>query len=316
MKRSGFTLIEVLIAILLSAVVFSVTMQVTRHGLQVIERISNRALAWERGQNALSIIDPRASHAAFGITYERVGDVFRRSFGKNDMSWPPPAKWTDRGPLQIWKESSMLNLAADDGGVFRGCGIAILYAVPTALRAKMDDDSAIFLSEGESATIRLIPSEDLSGITSRLPTTARNDLRSWVTFPLMGLPVHAEYLGGGQLSVYMTDGSGLSTTLYPYDEMHCLRGDYFYVQNEVMFSKELRTAWTNVETRLEGVLEMWFEWTPSEKLLKAWILTTGGRVSSYRTERPNDWPTEAPWRTNFELHDVMVVKASWLIKNM
>ena len=178
----------------------------------------------------------------------------------------------------------------------------------------MEDDSPIFLCEGESAKIKLIPSEELSGITSRLPTTARNDLRSWVIFPLMRLPVYATY-SAGELTVRMADDSGLSTTLYPYDEIHYLRAERFYAQNEIMYSEELRTAWTNVESRLEGVLEMWFEWTPSEKLLKSWILTTGGHAAG-RTIRPKDWPAEAPWRANFELHDVMVVKNSWFLKNM
>jgi prepilin-type N-terminal cleavage/methylation domain-containing protein len=317
MKRSGFTLIEVLTAVLLSAVACSVALMLMRHAALVIGHMSNRATAWERGQNALSIIDPRVLHASFGITYERAGDVFRRSFGKNEMASPPPARWTDRGPLQIWDGDHMLSLAPEYEGVFRGRGIAILYAMPSALRASTAGDAPVTLSQGEAAKIRLVPNEELIDITSRLPTTARNDLRSWVTFPLMRLPVYASY-SAGELTVRMADGSGLSATLYPYDEMHYIRGARFYVQNGIMYSEELRTLWTQVETRLEGVLEMWFEWTPSKKFLEAWILTTGAgqNFSASLGGRPKDWPAEAPWRPNFELHDVVVVKGSWLLKNM
>ena len=319
MKRRGFTLIELLTAAILSAAVVLVTTEVVRQTALIMERMSSRTLAWERGQNALSIIEPRALHAGFGITYERAGDVFRRSFG-NDMNSPPPARWTDgRGPLQIWDGfPSLSKLALDDGGVFRGRGAAILYAMPSALRASMADDAPITLSGGESVRIRLVPSEELSGITNRLPTTARNDLRSWVTFPLMRLPVYATY-SAGELTVRMADGSGLSATLNPYDEMHCIRAERFYAQHDVMYSDELRNAWTNVEERLEGVLEMWFEWTPSKKLLEAWILTTGGireKNPTAGTARPKDWPSEAPWRANFEFHDVVVVRGSWFLKNM
>ena len=313
-KRRGLTLVELLIAVLLGAVVVLVTTGVTRQVTLIMERMSSRTLAWERGQNALSIIEPRALHAGFGLTYDRAGDFFRRSFGKNDTSWPPPARWIDRrGPLQIWDgQTSYLSLAPDNGGVFRGRGMSVLYAVPSALRAGTSMD--ISMNAGDSAKIRLIPSEELVGIATGLPTAAKNDLRSWVTFPLMRMPVHAVYLAG-ELTVRMADDSGRSATLHPFDEMHYIRAARFYVQDEVMYSEELRTSWTNIETRLEGVLEMWFEWTPSKKLLEAWILTTGGR-SFRRTAKPGDWPSEAPWRDEFENHDVVVTKGSWFLKNM
>ena len=316
--RRGLTLIEVLLTILLSVLVISFAFGIARQATLMMERMSNRAIAWERGQNALSIIEPRALHAALGITYESVGDVFRRSFRDDmySMNSPQPAQWTDRGPLQVWTGyPTLFNLAANDEGVFRGRGIAILYALPSALRAKIPDNAPIHMSEGESVKFELVPSEELTGITTRLPTTAKNDLRSWVTFPLMRLPVYAVY-SAGELTVRMAGASGLSATLYPYDEMHYLRAERFYAQNGVMLSEALRTTWTNLETRLMGVLEMWFEWTPSKKLLEAWILSSGGRASSRRTARPKDWPIEAPWREEFEFHDVAVVRGSWLLKNM
>jgi len=315
MKRCGFTLVEILIALLLSAVVGSVALSVMKQVIFTVERMSRRDVAWERGHNALSIIGHRALHAAFGITYESAGDVFRRSFGKNETNSPPPAQWADRGPLQIWDGyPTLFNLAPNAGGVFRGRGVAILYAVPSALRAQTEDDDPISLSEGASAVIKLVPDNELDAIATRLPTTSRNDLRSWVTFPLMQFPVYATF-SGGKLTVRMAGGSGLSATLCPFDEMHCLRAERFYVQNDTMYSEELRNAWINVESRLEGVLEMWFEWTPSQKLLEAWVLTTGG-ASGFRTARPKDWPSEAPWRANFELHEVMVHNDSWTLKNM
>ena len=261
MRRRGFTLTELLVTTLLSALVVLITIGIIHHITLVMERISSRALALDRGRNALSIIDPRAMHASFGITYKQVGDVFRRSFGRNNANSPPPARWTDRGPLQIWNGfPSLFNLAPNEGGVFRGRGIAILYAIPSALRAYIADNTPISLSEDQSAKVRLIPSTELGGISSRLPTNARNDLRSWVTFPLMRLPVHAVY-AAGEITIRMADGSGLSATLFPFDEMHYLRASRFFAQDGIMYSEELRTAWTQIETRLEGVLEMWFEWS-------------------------------------------------------
>lgn len=316
MRHRGFTLVELLITSLLGAVAVLVVLGIARQSTMVMERIATRTLAWERGQNALSIIEPRAIHAAFGITFQQTGDVFRRSFGRNNVSSPPPARWTDRGPVQIWDGfPSLFNLAPNQGGVFRGRGIALLYAIPSALRAYIADNTPIALNEGQSANVRLIPSPAPGYISNRLSTHAKNDLRSWVTFPLMRIPVHAAY-AGGSITVSMAEASGLSATIYPFDEMHYLRASRFYAQNEIMFSEELRTAWTHVEARLEGVLEMWFEWTPSKNLLEAWILTTGGGISSGRSTRPADWPLEAPWRASFERHSVLVTRGAWILRNM
>jgi len=317
MRRKGFTLTELLITSLLGAVVVLVTLGIAMQSTMLAERIASRTLAWERGQNALSIIEPRALHASFGITFSQTGDVFRRSFGRNDINSPPPARWTDRGPLQIWSGfPSLFNIAPNEGGVFRGRGIALLYAIPSARRVYIADNTPIVLNEGQSTNVRLIPSSSELGTTpSRLTGHTRNDLRSWVTFPLMRLPVHAVY-SASSVTVSMAEASGLSAVLYPYDEMHYLRASRFFAQNEAMFSEELRTAWTHIENRLEGVLEMWFEWTPSKNLLEAWILTTGGRISSGRSARPAGWPLEAPWRTSFEYHSVLVTRGAWFLRNM
>jgi prepilin-type N-terminal cleavage/methylation domain-containing protein len=316
MKRRGFTLVEILTAVLLSVVVSLVTLEVIRRVTIVMERMSNRSFAWERGHNALSIIEPRAKHAAFGITYKRAGSVFSRSFG-NGMNSPQPSQWTDRGPLQIWEGyPTLFNLAPDVGGVFRGRGLAVLYAVPSGLKAQIGAPVTLSGDMTESFALIAPPDEKLSDILDTgLPVRIRNDLRSWVTFPLMRYPSHAQY-SAGKLTIRMADDPRLSATLYPYDELHFIRAERFYAQSGAMLSQELRTAWMNPDSRLEGVLEMWFEWTPSKKLLEAWILTTCGSSSTGRTVRPKDWPHEAPWRANFELFDVLVVKGSWLLKNM
>jgi hypothetical protein len=276
-----------------------------------MERMASRALAWERGQNALSIIEPRALPTGLGVTYQRTGSAFQRSFGTGGGS-PPPAQWTDKGPIQVWEGyPTLLNLAPDYGGTFQGRGLAVLYAMPSNLRIKLD--APMPLSEDELVNLEVF-GDGLSALADRLPTTDRSDLWSWVAFPMTRLPGYARY-SGGTLALQVPGAPGFSAVLYPYDEVHYLRAQRFYVQDNVMYSQELRSAWVAGEARLEGVLEMWFQWSPSKKLLEAWILTTGG-TSSGRTLRPKEWPPGAPWRFGFEFHDVAVVKGSWLLKNM
>ncbi|MDR1379770.1 MAG: hypothetical protein LBJ36_12075 [Synergistaceae bacterium] len=322
-RRLGFTLVEILMTMTLSATVGLIVIQIIQQILFMTTKSSNYTLAWERGQNVLSILDPRISHVAFGIPYERVGDLFQKSFGgvpgKNDG--PPPSKWSDRGPVQIWRgktldSPSLWDLAPETDGVHRGRGLAVLYAVPSALTVKLAENIPLPMDAGVTVTIKLTPKENLERIGDRLPTTAKNDMRSWVTFPLTGLPLYTSKYSNSNLTMRIPEGSGLSSTLYPYDELHYLRAERFQVKDSTLYSEELYTSWTTLEPLLEGVLEMWFEWMPSERRVEAWILATGGGVSFGKSSRPEEWPTTAPWRAEFEQHDMVVVRKSWLLENL
>jgi prepilin-type N-terminal cleavage/methylation domain-containing protein len=315
-RRSGFTLVEILVAAVLGAALSAVALQAAFYFLSLEKRILSDALAWERGQNVLSILEPRVLHAGLGITYERVGNVFQLSFGGNAADTPPPARWI-RGPLQIWDGyPSLSGSVAESGGVCRGRSIVVLYAIPSALKVKASH-SSVDMAAGNFVTVELVPHENLTVISDRLPTRMKNDLRAWVTFPLMRLPVYVSGYSGGKVTICLAGGSGLAAVLRPYDEMHYLRAERFQVQKGRLYSEELTNHWDTLEERLEGVLEMWFEWTPSKRLLEAWILTTGGaEEKSSGSGRPAEWPKEAPWRGEFEHRNLAVTRGSWILRNM
>ena len=318
--RLGFTLVELLSGILLGATVGTVTVQTIRWILLIEIRLANRALAWERGQNVLSILEPRVTHAALGLTFQQVGNVFQSSFGGASLSSPPPGRWSGRGPLQVWRglpsgPPTLWELAPETGGVCRGRGLAVLYAVPSDLTAKLD--GPLTLDGGHDAAVRLVPQENLGEVPDRLPVMVKNDLRSWVVFPLSRFPVHVSAYLAGTVTV---SAAAFSVTIYPNDEMYYLRAERFQVQNDTLQSEELhdRDSWAakGMFSRVEGVLEMWFEWNPAAKVLDVWVLTTGGPAAFGRSVRPRDWPAEAPWRDEFSLHDVTVVRASWQVRNL
>jgi hypothetical protein len=298
------------------AAVAVIILQTLHHLISAEARLTRLTLARERGWSVLSILEPRVLYAACGLTYERGSDVFQRSFGGPSGSSPPPGGWTN-GPLHIWQgDPGLWEHAPETGGVSRGRGLAVLYAVPSALKARLDEPLEM---TGAPVSVSLIPYENFAGIGDRLPTLSRSDVRSWVTFPLTRLPVHVEnyFHSTGKLTVRLADGlSGEPRCVYPYDEMHYLRGERFHAENESLYSEELKTAWTDLEIRSDGVLELWFEWTPAKRLLEAWVLTTGGDLPFGKSARPADWPTEAPWRAVFENHDVAVTHGSWIVPNL
>jgi hypothetical protein len=324
-KRPAFTLLEILISVMAGAALSAVLLQAAFYFLTLEKRILRDALARERGQNVLSILEPRVLHAGLGLTWGRAGDVFQRSFGGSAASTadaPPPARWS-QGPLQIWEGYPALwSPVPETGGVHRGRGISVLYAVPSALKANLGAGSSVDMPAGAPLPIDLVLPENLDGddIDDRLSTVS-GDLKSWVAFPLTRLPVHvSSYSYSGEkrtlhLTVRPAGGFDPPAALRFYDEMHYLRAERFQTQNGRLYSQELRTAWTDLEERLEGVLEMWFEWTPSKRLLEAWILTTGGE--SAENGRPWEWPEEAPWRdAEFKRQNLAVTRGSWILRNI
>ncbi|MDR3264844.1 MAG: prepilin-type N-terminal cleavage/methylation domain-containing protein [Synergistaceae bacterium] len=314
--RRGLTLVETLIAVVLCAVVGAAVLQATRHALLLTVRFSHRTLAWERGQNVLSILKPRVLNASLGVTWERTGDKFQRSFGANWTPSPPPAKWTC-GPVQVWQGyPSLMSPVPETDGVCRGRGLALLYAVPSSLKAKIDGNGPVSMDEGASCRIELVPPENRSELTEMLYYGRKNDLWSWVVFPFMRLPVYTRDYSGGKLTVQLAADSALNATLLPYDEMHYLRSDRFQVQNETLYSETLRQSWTSIQPRVDGVLELWFELRPSKRLLDVWVLAAGGPATFGKSVRPQGWPDEAPWRSVFERYDLAVARASWPVKNL
>lgn len=315
-RRGGFTLVEALAAVVICAVIGTAVLQATRHVLLLTLRFSHRTLAWERGQNALSILEARVLHAAFGVSWERTGDKFQRSFGASWPPAPPPARWL-RGPVQVWQGyPSLISPAPETNGVSRGRGLALLYAVPSALKAKTDDDRPVSMDEGMSCRVELVPLENRLQLTERLRAGQKGDLWSWVAFPFMKLPVYAKEYSGGKITLQLANNSALSAVLLPYDEMHYLRSERFQVMYDTLYSETLRQSWDSFQPRIEGVLEMWFEFTPSKRLLEAWVLATGGPAAFGESVRPPEWPDEAPWRTAFERCDLAVARASWLVRNL
>ena len=255
-------------------------------------------------------------HASFGITYKHTGNKFQRSFGGNKVSSPPPGKWT-QGPLQVWEGyPSLWNPVVEKSGVCKGRGLVVLYAVPSALKVKLPGNKPLSMDEGVPKAINLYPVENLNKIDERLKAGVKNDLRSWVTFPLMKLPVYTSGYSSGTLTIQLAEGSGLSAELSPYDEMHYLRCERFQIMHGELYSESLEVSWKNLQPRVEGILEMWFEWTPSKRLLEVWVLAAGGGAAFGRSTKPDSWPAEAPWRSEFERHELVVVQASWLLRNL
>ena len=130
-RGRGFLLVEVLTALMVGAVVGAAVLAAGRWFVLSSERVSRLLLARDRGERVLSYLEPRVLHAGLGLSSCRTGSLLRRAFGYGSSGAPMVATWTDRSrPLQVYKKlgGASPEPAGDEGGVFRGSGLCLLYA--------------------------------------------------------------------------------------------------------------------------------------------------------------------------------------------
>ena len=318
MRDKGFSLVEVLVAMAVGAILGTVLLAAGRWLYLTSERVSRILLARERGERVLSFLEPRVLHAGLGLASCRSDGALRRAFGHGFSNAPLIARWPDRlRPLQIYKEpsGSWPDQAEDEGGVYCGSGICLLYAVPSGILLEPRGGKAVVLNPGDILRCSVVSgSLEHSVSVAGLP----RDLRSWYSLPLTGYPFYWE--GGTASAPVLRLAAGVPgpVEIPPLDELLLLRCERFRVMNETLYFQELRDGWypLGFQPREDGVLSLWFEWRPSLKCLDVWVLTTGGAALFPFTSKPSSWPAEAPWKAAFEHQTLQVVRASWRAENL
>ena len=320
-RGRGFLLVEVLTALVVGSVVGAIVLAAGRWFVLSSERVSRLLLARDRGERVLSYLEPRVLHAGLGLSSCRTGSLLRRAFGYGSSGAPLVATWTDRSrPLQVYKTlgGASPEPAGDEGGVFRGSGLCLLYAVPSGIVLGTAGGGPVSLDPGEGARFSVL-SGSLGDWGSTASAVGRSrDLRSWVSLPLTGYPFFIEGHSGAEVSLELAAGVPGPVEVPPINDLFLMRGERFGVINGTLCFQELRTAWypPYFQPLEDGVLALWFEWRPALKCLDLWVLTSGGPAVFGPASRPPSWPVEAPWRAAFSRHELHVSRASWRAENL
>lgn len=320
-RGRGFLLVEVLTALMVGAVVGTVVLAAGRWFVLSSERVSRLLLARDRGERVLSYLEPRVLHAGLGLSSCRTGGTLRRAFGYGSSNAPLVASWTDWSrSLQVYKRlgDALPELAREEGGVFRGNGLCLLYAVPTDILLRPVGGGSVSLAPGDGARFSII-SGSLRDWGSTASAVGRfRDLRSWVSLPLTGYPFFLERHSGMEVSLKLAAGVAGPVDVPSVNELFLMRGERFGVVNGMLCFQDLRTVWypPYFQPLENGVLALWFEWRPALKCLDLWVLTSGGSAIFGPVPRPPSWPGDAPWRAAFSLHELHVSRASWRAENL
>lgn len=318
MGRRGFSLVEVLLAMALGAALGAAILSAGRWLYLSSERASRLLLARERGERVLSFLEPRVLHAGLGLSSCRSDGALRRAFGHGSSGAPLLASWPARArPLQVYRESSGTwpDPAGNEGGVYRGSGLCLLYAIPSGVVLESPGGGAVSLDPGDGVRCSVLSGNPDGAIAA---VGRFRDLRSWFALPLTGYPFYLSGRSGTELSLKLPDGAAASVELPPLNELFLLRCERFRVMNDTLYFQELREQWhpPAFQPREDGVLALWVEWRPALKCLDLWVLASGGAAVFGPVPRPLSWPGEAPWKKAFERHELHVARASWRAENL
>lgn len=322
--RGGFTLIEILIGLIITGFMSAVLINFERWLVISSQRASSLLLARDRGERVIAFIEPRILNCALGFSECREKNLFQKALGKGiatKKELPDIANWS-YWPILIYdnQNNTMFNLVRGDNGVFRGTGFCVVYSRPSGLAIRNLNPEQEFLSPGDSAELEIFRGDaDKLGLRYGSGYDDFKDLRSWCVLPLSGVPLHIDALKNNKtLKLTLADSWDGALKLPAAGELYRIITERFFVMNETFRFSELQVSFYPQYgyPREDGVLALWIEWKPREKIFDLYVLTEGGVALSGKTGRPSSWPNEAVWHDDFENYELCVSRASWSIKNL
>jgi len=288
--KQGFTLVEMLIALLLGTVIAGTVVTVLLVYVFNFEQTDDITAARQRGEMVLSILEGPVLHAGLGIMPD--SPDFYDSFKVND-SYVSNLLDTNEGklrsPIQVEPEDSSADLY-------------ICYAKPSH---NVISDSAditggsfdIFMEEG---------------INNTYIEANKNTFKSWVTFPTGGVPMYVESNPSNmRIKGSIPEAVKSSGLISQYDELHYIRAMHAWVDGGTFYTEDLTIQ--GQQPRVDGIEDIFFDYDSDNGLLTVYVLARGNQKDSdFATQSLEEWPSDFPDDPQYRL---VVVRGSWRIRN-
>ena len=317
-KYKGFTLTEILVGLVLSGFLSLILINALRWVLLTGQKASRLLLARERGERVIAFIEQRIRHCAFGLGACKTRELFQKALGNGTGKSLSPLATSSQWPLIIYQDTSF-KPAVNTNGVFKGAAFAVIYAQEAGLDIQIKNPELKILSPGQSAEYEKMHGD--SDASRLISSREYQDIRSWCIMPSIGVPLHIDsFTVRGKLKLTLAASWPENIKLTPASNLYRLIAEQFFAVYNIFRFKRLQNTWEDLAftgfPRERGILALYCEWRPAEKIFDLYILSSGGAAVFNKSSRPSDWPLDADWQNEFEQHELCVSKASWKIENL
>lgn len=314
--RKGFTLAEILISLLILGVVMSAVVTLFFSVFESYQFHQDVMEAKQRGQIALSAIQPYILSAALGIPDDKAD--FQNAFTQDTANAATNVK-TARAiiPVAVNQQfTAPVQLASGDvvtsDDVTSASALWLVYAVPSGVGVEDEYDV--------SATQQTIPlNKALSATMAKEDTET---LKSWITFPANTAPLYISDKDA-VADLYEVQTAKSNQKIFAFQEVHYVRAVKIKVSPDPITGvKALRVAHLldagtgTFQPIVDGVEGLWCTYDrKGDRVLKVTILARGDTLHTSQLQSSIEgWPSEAPQPVE-KRYRYATVTRSWRIRN-
>jgi prepilin-type N-terminal cleavage/methylation domain-containing protein len=304
--RSGFTLIEVLLVVLIMGIVLGMTASLLGGFYNMFETTEDQSVAKMRAQDVFNMLNVPIQNAGIGVPSSDLNLYFDITGG----TAPEVAAWT--APLTIAKGTSG-SFDAVEGDRMR-----VIYALPTGLKTVQGTNVPAFSAIGArtdaavDGNIQFIDSLP-SGITAD-----SGNLSSFITFP--GMDMHPFYVKSKNSATEIVASSKKpwntvspdligSNVVRAYHDLYAIRAAVAYVDADNNFCLIELGADPSVSSpaypaasssnfngfRVEGIAGIYFEQDTAGRYVTVRVLAEGDVMNSQRDDNTEKRQALATW---------------------
>lgn len=292
-KKDAFTLVEILIAVAIMAIVLLSAVSFLFSFILNLEQTDEHTAAMQRAEMVLTIISNPILQSGIGMPSETA--EFHECFdGLSTISG-----WS--GPVEVVTTTNVNDT------------LHIAYGIGTGLGVESSDVGSV--GDGETAVLTLSSSPEANAFSVNTLSVPKG----WCLLPASGIPLRVTALSGSELSVAVASGSAISADFSQFDQLYMLRGMEAGVTSEanpVFYTNDIGTG-TGDQPRVQGISGLHFVFDSDTGILSVSILARGNKRhdNEVSASPPDGWESSWGFSTEDTHYRLSVLQTAWRIRN-
>ncbi|GAB6280913.1 MAG: hypothetical protein STSR0007_10380 [Thermovirga sp.] len=290
--RGAFTLVELLIAVAIGAIVLLSAVSFLFSFILNLEQMDEHTVATQRAEMVLTILGNPVLQSGLGMPSETA--EFRESLAGLSVI----SEWS--GPVEI---STTTN--ANDT-------LHIAYGMGTGLGVVSSDVGSV----GDDGTAVLTLSS--SPGTNAFSVNSLDIPKGWCLLPASGVPLRITELSGSDLSVTVASGSSINADFSQFDQLYMLRGMVVGVTtgtNPSFCTNDLMGG--GPQPRVQGISGLHFEFDSDTGVISVVVLARGNKRHDdvVSASPPSGWESSWGFSAEDSHYRLSVLQTAWRIRN-